>query len=188
MNVPTRWILLALVVLCVVQVAVPARMLWDRESTLRHGEAFRFRCEPIDPVDALRGRYVVLGFEGVEVAHRGGAWSRDETRPARITVDDDGFARIAEVLEVPPDDAPWIPVRPRADADDDTDTVRVELPFDRFYMDEFDAPRAENALRRRGDERVDAWLVVRVRHGRAVPEMLYVGGVPVSEYLGDRDD
>jgi hypothetical protein len=50
-------------------------------------------------------------------------------------------------------------------------------------MKETVAPEVEAALRGRGDERVEAWLAVRILDGRAVPEELYLDGLPVREYL-----
>jgi hypothetical protein len=62
--------------------------------------------------------------------------------------------------------------------------VHLQMPFDRYYMDEADAPAAEAVYRRhsRGDKR-DAALVVRIRDGRAVIEALLVDGKPIETFL-----
>ncbi|MDA3925227.1 MAG: GDYXXLXY domain-containing protein [Kiritimatiellae bacterium] len=60
--------------------------------------------------------------------------------------------------------------------------TKIEVPFDRYYMDEKLAPRAEQAYRdnsRRGKQ--DAVLNVRVRNGYALIESLEVGGVPIRD-------
>ena len=58
----------------------------------------------------------------------------------------------------------------------------VKVPFDRYYMDEKLAPKAEQAYRdnsRQGKQ--DAILNVRVRSGNALIESLEVGGVPIRD-------
>ena len=63
----------------------------------------------------------------------------------------------------------------------------VDLPLDRYYMPEDLAPRAERAYieHSRQSER-DAYIEVRVRSGVGVIENLYVGGMPIREYLMER--
>lgn len=45
------------------QVAVLAWLVFDRESTLLSGENVWLKTEPIDPLDPLRGQYVTLNYE-----------------------------------------------------------------------------------------------------------------------------
>ena len=76
------------------------------------------------------------------------------------------------------------PVERRAPAvEAGCEVAGVDLPFDRFYMNETVAPEVEAALWARGDEPVRAWLAVRVLGGRAVPEELYLDGIPAREFL-----
>ena len=63
----------------------------------------------------------------------------------------------------------------------------IRIPFDRYYLSEHDAPRAETTYRehsRRGS--LDAYLVVRVRNGSAVLADLVVGGKPIREFLASQ--
>jgi hypothetical protein len=177
-----RWLWAGFLVLCLAQLAVPAARIWTWETTLRDGEPFRFRCEPIDPEDALRGRYVDLNFADAEVDTDGADLKDGGSWTVRVVAGEDGFARLSAPSATPPPDGAWIRVRAWWGGESGG-TTRVRLPFDRFYMDERDAPRAEAALRRPEGEAVEAWLTVRILDGRAVPEMLYLDGVPVGEYL-----
>jgi hypothetical protein len=169
-------------VLCLAQLAVPTARIWTWETTLRLGESFRFRCEPVDPVDALRGRYVDLNFADAEIDTGDFDPARSRTWTVRVVAGEDGFARLVAPSTTPPEEGAWIRVH-ESWGGGSGETTRVRLPFDRFYMEEWEAPAAEAALRGRGDEAVEAWLVVRILDGRAVPEMLYLDGVPVGEYL-----
>src|SRR4051812_20307537 len=55
--------LVLFVVIGLIQLSVPASVIWKREQTLRHGRTWKFKTAPVDPVDAIRGRYVALGFD-----------------------------------------------------------------------------------------------------------------------------
>ena len=54
-------------VVALAQLSVPAWAIWERSQTLNRGRLWKFRTEPVDPVDAVRGRYVVLGFVADQV-------------------------------------------------------------------------------------------------------------------------
>lgn len=183
-------------VVAAVQLAVPGGMIVRREAVLRDGEAFKFRTAPVDPYDAFRGRYVALrldtgngenesgfGFRGVP-AEPGRTYRRGQKVYARIEVGDDGFAKLAKVTSAPPADAPWLTAR--ISYSYSNDEVFLELPFDRYYMDEGQAPEAEQAYNRLSRREVrNTWVVVRVRNGFSVLEELYLDGLPVREYLAN---
>ena len=65
------------------------------------------------------------------------------------------------------------------------DSAVLELPFDRYYMQESLAPEAESAYAERlRDER--AWVTVRLHDGHAVLEELWIDDLPIREYLARR--
>ena len=186
-RIRSGWVLGVFFVVCLAQVAVPARMLWVREHTLQTGERFRFRCLPVDPVDALRGRYVALGFEAADAPPTHENLRFGQRVAVAVETGPDGFARLGPPSPGPPETGPWVRVRfAGSRVHDDGEISRVDLPFDRFYMKETVAPEVEAALRDRSEERVEAWLAVRILDGLAVPEELYLDGLPVREYL-DRE-
>ncbi len=49
------WLLPAFVLVCLVQLAAPASMIWRHERTLANGLPFKFQTAPVDPYDAFRG-------------------------------------------------------------------------------------------------------------------------------------
>ena len=113
-----------------------------------------------------------------------------------ITEDEKGFARFSGVsVDRPKGNAyvlaevdyvvPALTKEPPSSNEWSKPGVHLALPFDRYYMEESDAPAAEKAYRehsRQGGER-DAYVIVRVRKGQAVIEDLYVGGMPIREFL-----
>ena len=164
------------------QLAVPAAMILKRERTLAHGQAFKFRTAPVDPYDAFRGRYVALGFDRNSVAAPPGHdFARGQTVHVRLAEDADGFATFAEVLRDPPDAAPYLTTKIQYVGGD---LVHLRLPFDRFYMDENEAPAAERAYwKYSASSNRNAYVQVRIEKGFAVLEDLYVDGTPIREYL-----
>lgn len=64
----------------------------------------------------------------------------------------------------------------------------LDLPFDRYYMDEFEAPAAEREFMwRQGREERSAYALVRVRSGLGVLEKLMVEEQTIREWLLYRD-
>ena len=181
------------------QLGVPAWMIAEHERTLATGERFLFRTRPVDPYDAFRGRYVALSFEqGIYKTDDPGKLRRGLVVFALLESDEDGFARIAGLSESRPDSGAYIKTRirdvrqERRMSPDGRERepipgsweIRLELPFERFYMEERLAPEAERVVRERsGAGRQDAYIAVRVRSGIAVIEDLFVGGKPIREFF-----
>lgn len=181
------------VVVALGMLAVPLRMVWDHEQVLRSGETFLFKTAPIDPRDPFRGEYVSLVF----MAEQGdwfceGLAETDGTQNvyAQLGQDPDGFALITGLSLHKPASGPYILVKASSAWGARPEVVRrVELPFDRFYLQEGQGPRTEQLLRPNRalaePEDREAWAVVKVRNGRAVVADLVVGGKPIKEWMGE---
>jgi uncharacterized membrane-anchored protein len=174
------------------QLAVPGWLIQRGQATLHEGTTYRFRTAPVDPVDPFRGRYVALDFEAASItlAQPDPALRSGQRVYAPIRIGADGYAMLDTPLPQPPETGDyltatvlWVNV----------DELRLQLPFDRYYLDETLAPEAErrywDANRMRGDDAEDprrpAWALVRVRGGYALIEELYIKGRPVRELLHD---
>ncbi len=173
---------LALALLFLLQLAVPAGMIAGREITLRRGELFRFRTAPVDPYDPFRGRFVALNLEqaqaprpaGVELSYRQKVF-------ALLAVDEAGFAYCSGIDTERPAAGHYLVARI---ASLDQEQVRLQLPFDRYYAEEDLAPEIERAYRAHSRrDKQEAFITVRVRQGRGVLEELYIEDLPVGDYL-----
>jgi uncharacterized membrane-anchored protein len=172
--------LLALLVLASVQLGVPASMIYKRESVLRHGRVFKFQTAPVDPVDAFRGRYVALSFQA-NTAPANEAFPTGTQLWAVLSEDENGFAKIERVSRSPVDGDNVMPVTVRWSSES---SVNVDFPFDRYYMEESAAPRAEAAYRENSRQtNQNAYVTVRVYRGTAAIEELYVGGKAIRDFL-----
>lgn len=170
-----------LITVCVLQLLIPASMIGKREAALRHGTAYRFKTRPVDPHDPFRGRYVALQFEENSVKLEGESVEQGRKLFAEVYEGEDGFAKLGKAGTDRPESGDYIKVRAIYRSGG---SLRVNLPFDRYYMNEKRAPEAERAYwgANRGTNR-NTFAVVKVLDGMAVTEGLYIDGVHVLEYL-----
>lgn len=168
-------------VVAVVQLSVPASVLWRRAQTLKHGRVWKFKTAPADPVDAVRGRYIALRFAAEQVPQPEQSISGAASVYAVLKEDENGFAKVDHIT----------PARVIGD-----DAIKVEslgwwresqhvrFPFDRYWVTEANAPAAEKAYidnSHRGNE--NAYVTVRVHNGDAGIEELYIDNQRLADYL-----
>ena len=178
-----KWLLPVFAVVALVQLAVPAGMIVRREWTLKEGKAYKFHTAPVDPYDAFRGRFVALSLEPNSVSSEKDFPSRTKVY---VTLEEgpDGYAVFTGAFLTPPHDKDYIKAESLYN---NQGKLSLRLPFDRFYMEESAAPKAEQAYREhsRGKEH-DAYVTIRVRDGFAVLENLYVAGKPIAEVVREQ--
>jgi uncharacterized membrane-anchored protein len=173
--VSARVRLLAVAVVGLAQLAVPVGMIAGRERTLSEGNAWAFRARPVDPADAFRGRFLALALEPTEAPLPPGLEvERGERVIVPLVRDEEGFARFGPVQTTPPAEGDWMRV-PVSWATTEKGGAMLDLPFDRFYLDEVEAPRVD-AIWGQGRRERTAWALVRVRGGRAVLADLVIDG------------
>jgi len=157
-------------------------MIIKRESVLKNGEQFKFKTAPVDPYDAFRGRYVALRIAEDNVSvPRGILLSNGQSICAHIAVDEQGFAKLTTVTTGEPQGVSYIQAKVRYVSGN---KVQLDLPIDRYYMEEKSAPAAERVYREysRRDKQ-DAYVLVRVKDGFAVIEALYIGGKRIEDVV-----
>ncbi|MBN1521268.1 MAG: GDYXXLXY domain-containing protein [Candidatus Aureabacteria bacterium] len=178
----TKIIFICFLVLAIIQIAVPLSMIVRREMTLKNGKQYKFKTAPVDPYDAFRGRYVALNLEeGIVQVNRTGEYHRGEKVYAVLKEDEDGFAKIIDLIHEKPESGDYIKTRIRYNTQSG---IHLDLPFDRYYMNEEDAPVTEALYLKftRGDRR-DAFITIRVKCGFAVLEELYIQNKPIGQFL-----
>ena len=168
--------------LILVQIASPLSMIVKRESVLKNGAPFRFKTAPVDPYDAFRGRYVALRVEANKVIKPQGVDPRHGQKVyAQIAVDENGFAKISQITTQKPQGSTFLKAKVSYLSGNE---VFLNLPIDRYYMEEKAAPRAEQIYRKHsGRDKQDAYVVVRIKDGLTVIEGLYIGGQRIEEVL-----
>ena len=172
------------IVVALIQLSVPASVVWKRERTLKHGRVWKFRTAPVDPVDAVRGRYVALRFAAEEISSDDAAYRKLDFGTTTYFVlkeGADGFAKVERISEKPLNGDNVITGESGYLSEK---TQHVHFPFDRFWVTEKNAPAAENAYRENSRSgKQNAYVTVRVRDGDATLEQLYIDGQPLADYL-----
>ncbi len=180
------------------QLAVPAWMIVRHERVMRGGEVFKFRTAPVDPRDPFRGEYVVLNFDASsgewKDPHDGTDGTTDETfyadrtSFAMLARNDSDYAVITALSAEPPTNGPYIMVKHWGAVGSAVN--RVELPFDRYYLEEGDGAKTESMLMPQWNDGVvsqplPAFALVRVYEGEAVIEDLIVGDRSIHAWLNE---
>ena len=176
--------LILLVATFLFQWFVPFNMIMQQENILKEGTPFKFETQPIDPNDPFRGKFVVLNYKAnsIEVAD-GQQWTRGEPVFVRIQNDANGFAEIVSLEKIAPiDDNQYIKATINRVWGKNPVQVSVRYPFERFYMEESKAPKAEAMFRDLWrDSSTTVYGLVVVHQGAAALEDVLVDGVSISE-------
>jgi len=172
----------------VAQWVLPLLGVWQHEQVVARGVLVRIRCAAPDPYDPLRGRYLAVRPEETRLPKPAGMPAKSRVPVwATLVANNDGLSRI-DSLSLEPVAGPtvirliatWPLQAPEGD------TVSVEWPFDRFYLNERFAPDADAlvAERFRGGERPVAEL--RLLDGRAALTDVLLGGESIREAVTRR--
>lgn len=170
-------------ILFIIQLAVPAYMIYEQSVVLSEGVVYKFRTQPIDPLDPFRGRYVTLSYE----ANSNRIDSPDDLGEedwayAVLGKDEDGFAQISQLVLQEPKEKDFIKVE--VNWGNQSQGYYVRLPFNRYYASEETAPQIEQAVwRRQRDEVENVYAEVSVLKGKATLKELYVNDLAIRDYL-----
>ena len=124
-------------------------MILDREDILEHGKAYKFRTQPVDPNDPMRGKYITLGFVDDFIEIQGDSSFLGAHEIFVIVEENDlGFAIIENIgLNEPSDDTDFVKAKiSQVSYYEDTANIYIQYPFDRYYMEEFKAQQKKCTL------------------------------------------
>jgi uncharacterized membrane-anchored protein len=173
-------ILILFVLLCFIQLAVPSKMIFDKEQVLTTGHEYRFRTEPVDPYDPFRGKYVTLSFDAQRCTITDDIeWGRGETVYVELTTDSAGFAIIRKLHKhEPSENVDYVSAKIGYSFGRE---ITIDYPFTRFYMEENKAPVAEqqyNSANRSMEKKV--YAVVYVDKGESALKDVMIDGVSLQ--------
>ncbi|SFQ69898.1 GDYXXLXY domain-containing protein [Flavobacterium akiainvivens] len=180
----TKYALIAFAVTALAQLFIPARMVYSNHIVETEGIVYKFRAEPVDPADPFRGRYITLNFVADTFAIAN-FYDEGEAVYALLGKDADGFAKIKNVTFTVPKSGDYIKVD-KWSYYKYFKTLNLELPFDRYYMEESKAPEAELLYAeylRDNTKALPAYGEVAVKDGNAVLKRVIINGMPVEEYV-----
>lgn len=189
MNTKNR-VLIVFILVSLVQLFIPAKMIFDREDVLATGKEFKFRTQPIDPNDPFRGKFVSLQFsENSMLIQNQIDWLNNETVFVLLTISKDGFAKIKSVSKIKPLDTVDF-VKAKVDFIQNSDSTRlfIEYPFTRFYMEESKAPMAEIVYNETVlDTNIITYGLVSIKDGVAVLKDVLINETSIQEIVKKRN-
>ena len=179
-------LLTVFIVVALVQLAVPAKMIWDKERVLELGKEFKFETAPIDPTDPFRGKYIVLQYKENRVAIDSESdWKEGQSVYVHLITDRNGFAKIESFSkEKPTDSQDFVKAKVEFISNIQYPTLNVTYPFDRFYMEESKAFEAEQQyIKSQIDSSKITYALVNIRDGEAVLKDVRIDGVSIAEIV-----
>lgn len=181
-----KFALIALVLVAIVQIYVPAKMIIAREKVLNTGIDYKFRTAPIDPLDPFRGKYINLDFEENMVDVQGdNSWEANEPVFVILTTDSNGFAKVKSASRLTPaKDTDFVEAKVRNVIRSDTYRLIIEFPFSRFYMEESKAFDAEKAYRGSlSDSTLVTYALVKIKNGEAVLTDVFINDISIEDIV-----
>ena len=175
------------IILVLVQWGIPGIMIYRSEDTFRNGEAFKFVLRPVDPTDPFRGEYITLTYILDEFATAEKEWKYHSDIFIILHRDENGIAIIKNVSpKLPASTETFVKAKVTGYYGG---KVHFQLPFNRFYMEEYRAYEAERLFREQvgnSDNRAeeDNYAVVFIKGGHAVIADVFLGGKSVSDLNG----
>lgn len=165
------------------QLFVPAQMIYNQEDILNTGKIVKFQCEPIDPNDPFRGKYITLRFKESAIKVKNlKEWNSNETIFAKIETSKNGFAKIKSISKTKPtDNSTYLKLKINY-SDDYENKIYLDFPFNRFYMNEYKAKNAEEVY---AESTIDttkiAYALVATKNGEAVIKDVLIDNISIKE-------
>jgi len=181
----TIHIFLIFIAVALIQLFIPAKMIFDKEAIMKEGTAYKFKTRPVDPNDPFRGKYITLQYDIRTIATKDTLWQRGDEAYLYIVKDDNGFAVPLQVS------------RDKLDLDQDYVTTKVtwynkkkqelnvNLPFNRYYMEESKAYEAEVAHRNAQRDSLpdNTYALVHIKDGTAVLTDVFIDEISIVEHV-----
>ncbi len=182
-----KLVLPVFILVALVQLFVPAKMIFDTEKVLKTGKEYKFKIAPIDPNDPFRGKYITLRFEENMIKVQNGEdWISGETIYVLIATDKNGFVKIKSISKDEPttEGNDFFKAKVRYVSSNGSNKLIIDYPFDRYYMEESKAYDAEQTYRQSQiDTNQIAYALVSIKEGKAVLKDVLIDGVPIREIV-----
>lgn len=179
----TKHIFIAFIALAIAQLFISSKMIFDNQKIVDEGVVFKFKTVPIDPYDAFRGKYITLNYEIESYKTNDQKLERDDNVFITISNDSLGFAKIDSILLDKPDYLSPNYFEATVSINYNG-IVRLNFPFDRYYMEETKAQKAEDTLRvlSRENER-SAYATISILNGTGIVTDVLVENQSIKDYV-----
>lgn len=166
------------------QLFVPSQMIYNQEDILNTGKIVKFQCEPIDPNDPFRGKYITLKFKESAIKVKNlKEWNSNETIFAKIETSKDGFAKIKSISRTEPtDNSIYLKLKINYITEYEGNKIYLDFPFNHFYMNENKAKNAEKVYTESTiDTTKIAYALIATKNGEAVIKDVLIDNISIKE-------
>ena len=174
-----KYLIIAFALMILAQLSFPLKMIIEREIILHKGETFLFKIEPIDPYDAFRGRYVWINYKNLNVdlpSYMQNEYYKINDLYITLKKDSVGVVIYDKVIDTKPTNTD-IYIKVKTDGIlTDGGKVRIEMPDNRYYMNENKAPIADTLLK-------NAYAQIVIYKGQMVLKGILVDGMSIEKYI-----
>jgi uncharacterized membrane-anchored protein len=173
--------------MCLAQWIIPGKMIYDSEQIISDGTEYKFKTAPIDPSDPFRGKYVTLNFESNFIAYDDTVeWQAGQEIFVTFTVDSAGFAIPQTISASQPTTESFLHTTVEYVTNYDGHKVWINLPFNRFYLEESKASDAERVYwEAQRDSTQVAHALVSIGSGQAVLKNVFINDVPIVDIVNN---
>jgi uncharacterized membrane-anchored protein len=170
-----------------VQLYIPAEMISHNENIIQTGKVFKFKCEPIDPYDPFQGKFIYLNFSNRTIrVDKAENYEYNQKIYATFKKDAEGYAIMDKIYkEKPINRADFLElIVDNINNYDSIGKITLEYPFNRFYMNEFKAPLAEQTyVESVNDIKKSVYAEVAIKNGTGVIKEVMIDNVPIKDYV-----
>lgn len=170
-----------------VQLYIPAEMISNNENIISTGTVLKFKCEPVDPYDPFRGKYIYLRFANrTVVVNKADNYQYNQKIYATFKQDKEGFAVMDKIYSKQPTQrTDFLEIKiDYTNNYDSIEKISVEYPFDRYYMNEFKAPQAEQTYAESvNDIKKSVYAEVAIKNGTGVIKEVMIDNIPIKDYV-----
>lgn len=184
-----KLLLASFVTIVVVQLAIPAKMVYDHEEILISGKPYKFKMAPVDPIDPFRGKYLTLNFTNNNIdVENAKDWRYSEEMYALLAIGNDGYTKVINVSKAKPANN-MLFVKAAIGFNrfnflnrKDSNELFIDYPFNKYYIEESKAKEAEQAYRAavRDTNKVN-YAIVCIHEGEAVLKDLIINGTSIND-------
>lgn len=176
-------VLFLIISVALIQLFILSMRIYKYENILQNGKEFYFKPYPIDPRDLMNGRYIILYF-GEQNATYSDKEFENIKQDERFYVgikNENNSTIFAKAYLKKPKSGDFLLVS-KYITKVKNGHIQFHLLFDRFYMNEYKAKKAEKAYNNLTKN--DKFLAkVRVLDGDGVIENIYINGIPIDKYI-----
>ncbi len=177
-------IILVFILVALVQLYIPAKMIWEKEDIIDSGTEYKFETEPVDPSDPIRGKYITLNYkENTTECENEKDWTVGDRVFVSFITDTTGFANIDDISKYEPiDNDSYLEAKIGYVTQDGSNMLTINYPFTRFYMEESKAGYAETLYQTvQIDSSVTTYALVVIKKGNAVLKDVLIDGVSIAD-------